>query len=49
MECAYLKAIRSKYSNEVIKAFHVCTNGVIYCPICRKDHEFKEEEEHAEV
>lgn len=48
MECAYLKAIRSKYSNEFIKAFHIVTKGIIYCPICQKKHEFKEDE-HAKV
>lgn len=49
MECEYIKAIRSKYSTEVIKAFHVVTKGIIFCPICRKDHEFKEDEEDAKV
>ena len=47
MECNYLKAIRSKYSIGVIKAFHIATNGVIYCPICQKDHEFKEDGKYA--
>lgn len=49
MECEYIKAIRKKYTIGVIKAFHVVTNGIIYCPICRTDHEFKEEENYEKI
>jgi hypothetical protein len=47
MECEYLKAIRSKYSTNLIKAFHIVTKGVIYCPICQTTHDFKEVETNA--
>lgn len=49
MECEYVKAIKSKYTKGVIKAFYIATKGIIYCPICKTDHEFKEDEEDAKV
>jgi len=44
--CAYIQALRSKYSVELIKVFHIVTNGQIYCPVHNQIHEFKEDEKH---
>ena len=40
-----IQALRAKYSNELIQAFHIVTDGEIYCPVCQTTHEFKKESE----
>lgn len=45
MECEYIKALQAKFKPITIEAFHMVTNGTIYCPIHKTTHEMEEKED----
>lgn len=45
MACTYIEALKRKYSQGIIEAYHVVTNGKIYCPICQTTHDWRKENE----